>query len=205
MSSTSEKDSNRPDFIFVGEHPAIDFANTLASPRGYEEDLLPSWDDVVAWLARADLSKDAALKLSAARGAEALRAVADLRQEWKAALAKMVDGRKVSGEFIAVINRHLAGEHFHEALHFDGKGFHLHRSASRLGGKELALAILARQIARFLSEANLDYLRRCANRTSCVLYFYDTTKNHRRQWCSVAVCGNRHKVAAFRRRQAAQG
>jgi predicted RNA-binding Zn ribbon-like protein len=34
-----------------------------------------------------------------------------------------------------------------------------------------------------------------------VLYFYDTTKNHRRQWCSVAMCGNRHKVAEFRRRQ----
>jgi len=34
-----------------------------------------------------------------------------------------------------------------------------------------------------------------------VLYFYDTTKNHRRQWCSTAACGNRHKVADFRKRQ----
>jgi predicted RNA-binding Zn ribbon-like protein len=34
-----------------------------------------------------------------------------------------------------------------------------------------------------------------------VLYFYDTTKNHRRQWCSAASCGNRHKVSQFRKRQ----
>jgi predicted RNA-binding Zn ribbon-like protein len=75
------------------------------------------------------------------------------------------------------------------------------RSVSELGGEKLALAIFARQIALFLAEANLKYLHRCANTTSCTLYFYDTTKNHRRRWCSVAVCGNRHKVAEFRKRQ----
>jgi predicted RNA-binding Zn ribbon-like protein len=34
-----------------------------------------------------------------------------------------------------------------------------------------------------------------------VLFFYDTTKNHARRWCSMAFCGNRHKVAAHYRRQ----
>jgi hypothetical protein len=38
-----------------------------------------------------------------------------------------------------------------------------------------------------------------------VLVFYDTTKNHRRQWCSNSTCGNRHKVAEFRRRQRTAG
>jgi predicted RNA-binding Zn ribbon-like protein len=33
-----------------------------------------------------------------------------------------------------------------------------------------------------------------------VLFFYDTTKNHARRWCSMAFCGNRHKVAAHYRR-----
>src|SRR5258708_2765411 len=68
-------------------------------------------------------------------------------------------------------------------------------------GRLLTLAILGPQIAIFLAEANLNYLHRCANTTSCVLYFYDTTKNHRRQWCSVAACGYRHQVAQFRKRQ----
>jgi hypothetical protein len=58
---------------------------------------------------------------------------------------------------------------------------HLHRSRSLLEGKHLALAILARSMAEFLITAEFKHLRRCANTDSCVLVFYDTTKNHRRQ------------------------
>jgi predicted RNA-binding Zn ribbon-like protein len=75
------------------------------------------------------------------------------------------------------------------------------RSSSSLHGEDLVLAALAREVAHFLADSNFSYLRKCAN-SECVLFFYDTTKNHRRQWCSTAVCGNRHKVAAFRERQA---
>ncbi|WP_428243533.1 CGNR zinc finger domain-containing protein [Gynuella sp.] len=35
----------------------------------------------------------------------------------------------------------------------------------------------------------------------CTLVFLDTTKSHRRRWCSVVLCGNRMKVAAFRSRK----
>ena len=125
-----------------------------------------------------------------------------LRQVWKEKLAQIIAGNKVSDDFLERLNTLLAEDIFHETLHRDGeKGFSLVRSVSQLEGEKLALAIFARQIALFLVEANLSYLRRCANTTSCVLYFYDTTKNHRRQWCSVASCGNRHKVAQFRKRQ----
>ena len=129
-------------------------------------------------------------------------ALVELRQAWKAELARLSSGGKVSDEFIERLN-HLLADTFHEKLDLEGKnGFCLVRSISQLHGKKLALAILGRQIAVFLVESNLNYLRRCANTTSCRLYFYDTTKNHRRQWCSVATCGNRDKVAQFRKRQA---
>ena len=204
MPSTSEKkQTDRPEFIFVGEHPAIDFANTLVASHGHLEDLLRSWSDVVDWLSRRGLSADPSLNLPASRGVEALKSAVELRRAWKAELARLISGGKVSDEFLERLNTILAEDSFHETLHRNGKkGFHLVRSLSQLHGEKLALAILARQIALFLAEANLSYLHRCANTTSCVLYFYDTTKNHRRQWCSVAACGNRHKVAAFRQRQA---
>jgi predicted RNA-binding Zn ribbon-like protein len=35
---------------------------------------------------------------------------------------------------------------------------------------------------------------------SCMLWFYDHTKAHRRRWCSMAVCGNRAKVRSHRDR-----
>jgi predicted RNA-binding Zn ribbon-like protein len=204
MPVTSEKlETVQPEFIFVGEHSAIDFANTFAMVNGQGTDYLRTWADVVDWLSLTGLSVDPGLKLSVVRRAEALKSVVELRHAWKAELVRLISGGKVSDEFIERLNRLLADDTFHEKLHREGKNrFHLLRSISQLHGEKLALAILGRQIALFLAEANLSYLHRCANTTSCELYFYDTTKNHRRQWCSVAACGNRYKVAQFRKRQA---
>src|SRR5260370_16262158 len=117
-------------------------------------------------------------------------------------LASLIAGGKVSDDVLARVNGVLGAVSFREVLNRAGKRrFHLVRSASELQGGKLALSILADQIAVFLAETNLSYLRRCANTESCVLYFYDATKNHRRQCCSVAACGNRHRVAELRRRQ----
>ena len=203
VTSLSEKSrAKHPEFIFVGDHPAIDFANTLSMTQGRYKDHLRVWADVIDWLSLSGLSTDPTLQIPTSRGAEAVKRLVELRRAWKAELDKLVAGGKVSDDFIKRLNRLLAEDVFHDTLHRSGKtGFHLNRSTSQLSGEKLALATLSRQIALFLAEANFGYLHRCANTTSCVLYFYDTTKNHRRQWCSTATCGNRHKVAAFRKRQ----
>jgi predicted RNA-binding Zn ribbon-like protein len=194
--------TERPEFIFVGEHPAIDFANTFSMPNGEGTEHLLAWADVIDWLSLTKLSNDQDLKLSKARGPDALRSVVELREAWAAELTQLVVGEKVSDKFLERVNRLLADDNFHEELrHGEGTGYRLVRCSSQLRGEKLAFALLGRQIALFLAEANLSYLHRCANTTSCSLYFYDTTKNHRRQWCSVASCGNRHKVAQFRKRQ----
>ena len=204
MHSTFEqRQAGRPAFIFVGEHPAVDFANTLSTLNGEGTEHLRSWADVVDWLSRSGLSADPGLKLPGPRGVEALKGVLELRRAWEAELARLVSGQTVTDEFLGRLNCLLANDPLQEKLLREGKtGFRLVRSISQLHGEEVALALLARQIAVFLAEANLNYLHRCANTTSCVLYFYDTTKNHRRQWCSAAACGNRHKVSQFRKRQA---
>jgi predicted RNA-binding Zn ribbon-like protein len=194
--------AHRPEFVFVGDHPAIDFANTLVISHGQWTDHLRVWPDVIDWLSLAGLPTDSALQIPTSRTVVAVKNLAELRRAWKAELDTLVSGGTVSDDFINRLNHLLVEDAIHESLHRTGKiGFRLDRSTSQLSGEKLALAILARQISHFLAEANLRYLRRCANTTSCVLFFYDTTKNHRRQWCSTAVCGNRHKVAEYRKRQ----
>jgi predicted RNA-binding Zn ribbon-like protein len=192
----------RPEFIFVGGHPAIDFANTLIPLPGPGIEFLRTWSDVTNWLVEANISRDSPLEVLHGRRSEALKGVLELRQAWKQVLASLIARGKVSNDFLTRLNNLLAADNFHEVVNRAGqRRFHLIRSESELQGGKLALLMLARQIAVFLAEANLSYLRRCANTESCVLYFYDATKNHRRQWCSVAACGNRHRVAEFRRRQ----
>jgi predicted RNA-binding Zn ribbon-like protein len=202
LEASENAGASRPEFIFVGGHPAIDFANTLVSLPGPGIEFLRTWSDVTDWLIEANISGDSPLEVTPAHRPEALKGVLELRHAWKQILPSLVAGGKVSDDFFARLNGLLAADSFHEVLNRTGKKrFHLVRSASQLQGGKLALSILAEQIALFLAKANLSYLRRCANTESCVLYFYDATKNHRRQWCSVATCGNRHRVAKFRRRQ----
>jgi predicted RNA-binding Zn ribbon-like protein len=70
------------------------------------------------------------------------------------------------------------------------------------GGLDWLLAAIARSAAEIIAEGANARLRVCSN-PSCGLFFYDTSRTRRRRWCSMTRCGNRHKVAAFSRRQSA--
>ena len=51
MIALSDKNpADNPGFIFVGDHPAIDFANTQSMSQGQSIDHLRVWDDVIDWL-----------------------------------------------------------------------------------------------------------------------------------------------------------
>jgi predicted RNA-binding Zn ribbon-like protein len=71
---------------------------------------------------------------------------------------------------------------------------------AREGGLDWLLAAIARSGAELIAEGTGARLRACSN-ASCGLFFYDTSRTGRRRWCSMATCGNRHKVAAFSRRR----
>jgi predicted RNA-binding Zn ribbon-like protein len=58
---------------------------------------------------------------------------------------------------------------------------------------------IAAACAHLICEADFRYVRNCEGPT-CSLYFLDVSKNHRRRWCSMEVCGNRAKAAAHRKR-----
>jgi Putative stress-induced transcription regulator len=97
VTSLSEKSrADRPEFIFVGDHPAIDFANTLATSQGQWTDHLRTWTDVIDWLSLAGLSIDPALQIPTSGSVEAVKSVVELRRTWKVELAKLVRGGKVS-------------------------------------------------------------------------------------------------------------
>ena len=57
------------------------------------------------------------------------------------------------------------------------------------------LGLLGKVASDLLVTCILSLVKKCQN-PACVLYFYDTTKNHARHWCSMSLCGNRSKVAA---------
>jgi len=62
-----------------------------------------------------------------------------------------------------------------------------------------ALATLARDAADLFGGPNAGRIRECSA-PDCSSLFLDASRAGRRRWCSMATCGNRQKVAAYRRR-----
>jgi len=64
-----------------------------------------------------------------------------------------------------------------------------------------AVGFLAAAAAKVAIEQRLDRVKICPA-DDCRWAFYDTSRNHSRQWCSMEVCGNRAKARAHRQRTA---
>jgi predicted RNA-binding Zn ribbon-like protein len=64
------------------------------------------------------------------------------------------------------------------------------------------LAPLSHSAAILFAEGDHNRVRKCGQ---CVLHFYDTSKKGTRRWCSMRLCGNRLKVAAYAARQRSSG
>ena len=97
----------RPDFLLLGAHPAIDFANTLLPPPGPDIEFLQSWQDVIDWLKETELSGGQNLEVSEPEAPAALETVRNLRHAWKTTLEQIMAGDGVQPQFIKQLNRIL--------------------------------------------------------------------------------------------------
>jgi predicted RNA-binding Zn ribbon-like protein len=83
-------------------------------------------------------------------------------------------------------------------VRFDAHG----RAALDAGGDGVGrlLAIVARAQA----DGTWSRMKACPDE-HCAWAFYDATRNRSRTWCDMAICGNRAKARAYRRRRAQTG
>jgi predicted RNA-binding Zn ribbon-like protein len=56
--------------------------------------------------------------------------------------------------------------------------------------------------ADLIAYTELSRIRKCE---TCVVHFFDISKKGSRRWCSMNICGNKLKVAAYQRRKRAAG
>ena len=179
---------------FVGDHPALDFINTL---RMIGSELTDTWqrdEDVATWIVRKGL-RDALPSTTWPAGV-LLRKARNLREIAR----KAVQARKASKTLpLDELNGFLEQSLSHCVLNAKSRlDLHFERVYQQ-NTVEQYLAPVAESVAELLSHADFDLIRHCEG-GQCVLWFYDRTKAHRRRWCSPQFCGNRAKVAAFRAR-----
>ncbi|MGW0535733.1 CGNR zinc finger domain-containing protein [Streptomyces sp. NPDC003032] len=64
------------------------------------------------------------------------------------------------------------------------------------------VACVARDAVDLLTDPAARALLRQCEGDNCLIVYLDTSRGHRRRWCSSEVCGNRERVARHRRRAA---
>jgi predicted RNA-binding Zn ribbon-like protein len=195
MTSESVLPGKLPAQQFIGDHPALDLINTVVQIDGQPVDTWQSDADVLQWLARSDWLDGKELPVF--RQSALLNAARALREAVRSLVWQRKEGKKVN---VAALNAFLAQSRSHLELTAAKNGeLHVTRRYQRSTPEQL-LAPLAETAAELLETGNFDLVR-CCESPECTLWFYDRTKSHRRRWCSMAVCGNRHKVSSFRQRQ----
>jgi predicted RNA-binding Zn ribbon-like protein len=189
----------------LGGRLAVDFANAPSYPGAPFRDL--SWEELVSFLeASRIVSQERGVTLLALsetdpKTAQALLSRATrLRDALREAFGATVRKEGIASDWVEPINGILRITEGHDELVHEEGRWRLEFIA-REGGLDWLLAAIARSAAEILVEGSDARIRVCAN-PSCGLFFCDTSRTHRRRWCSMAVCGNRHKVASFARRRA---
>lgn len=194
MQSYSE--TERP-ALLIGDDLALDFLNTRYGTGSAHRECLVDDASVVAWL------KQVAVLSDDFRGVPpGLLSLALVLRESARALIQAAKAKEHADT--RTINHMLEmGRDSHElAWSSSSKTYHL-LSRRRDNGAASLLYPVAQAIVDLLVSPSLDLVKQCEAH-DCTLMFHDHTKSHRRRWCSMALCGNRMKVAAFRERRKLQ-
>jgi predicted RNA-binding Zn ribbon-like protein len=189
----------------LGGRLALDFANAPSHPGAPERHL--SWEELIYFLEVSQVvSHDRstaimALSRTDPHAAEALLLRATrLRDALRDAFAAIARSTHVVPAWVNPINEILRITEGHDELVRVDAAWKL-EFVAREAGMDWLLAAIARSAAEILVEGTNAPVRVCAN-PGCGLFFWDASRSHRRRWCSMAVCGNRSKVASFAKRRA---
>jgi predicted RNA-binding Zn ribbon-like protein len=196
--------------IFVGDAPALDFLNSIATPAAVTIDWIDDGDGLLRWLAQARLVSAATLESIRAQALpgefdKVAHQARDLR-EWFRGFVREHMGRPLALENLdelEPLNRLLARDEMFSriALQPEKKpallAFQVER---RWRSPEALLFPIGEVLARFVAMEDFSHVKACEG-PACTLLFADHARGRARRWCSMAICGNRAKQATHRKRR----
>jgi len=196
------------EFQIIAGELCLDFVNTLDNRpvRERRKELLPTYQDLADWAAQAgavsplqrtSLLREAGIHPKAA--AQALSEAIALRECLYRIINSVLRNRRAASDDLMAFNGYQG-----EA--FSNLQLKPARSGFRLGWKEEPSRLdsilwpIVRSASDLLTSPDLENVHEC-DMPSCRWIFVDRSKNHRRRWCDMKVCGNRAKARKFYRRQ----
>lgn len=192
----SKKDSK---FLWIGNSAFLDFVNTQIIQGGHPVDLIAGTEDLLHWLKEAGFSVKLAIKPNDTQQMGELLATArGYRHALHSAAQHVAAQGSLPSQILSKTNQILLQRnHWFEII--ERQPEIAVRNHWIVDSPQDICAPIAHSFAQFVSSADLGRIRKCKN-PDCVLVFYDTSKSGTRAWCSLDLCGNKLRVAAFRQR-----
>lgn len=176
----------------------LDFLNTLDwRGRNKPEEYLNAYRDLLRWSIQAGaLTEREAQSLSAETGGkpgvESLARAIEFREAaYRVCLAAVKHVAPAARDLNAV-NGVIANARSRGRLEYRNGSFSWMFTNSQ-NDLDLPLWTISLSFADLLTSGQLEYVRLCGG-LECGWLFLDTTKNHKRRWCSMEGCGNRAKA-----------
>jgi predicted RNA-binding Zn ribbon-like protein len=194
----------RGNHLFVGNRLALDFLNTELVANGETTELLANAASVARWMAHAQLlTEPAATKLEQAwkqipRAEKAAAGLRRFRDRLRVAIVAFEAGAGVPANFLDELNSLLRTRPVYRAVEADGHGGYTQVLSFTPQLPDDLLGPLAQDTVMLLTGAAADRVRKCEG---CPVHFLDVSKKGSRRWCSMDLCGNKVKVAAYQRRK----
>lgn len=192
----AEQSDWRDGFLFLGNQLALDFLNTRPVMEEGPVELLVDVAALERWLEAA--GRLLPRKIRRPRMAEAdLRPLWEFRERLREAVVALEAGKPLPAAFLSRLNA-LLREYPLPAQVAAGPHGLERRTYFEPAVWSDAFAPLLEATVELLTGLDRTRVRQCS---SCQLHFHDTSKKGTRRWCSMNICGNRSKVAAYARRK----
>ena len=199
---------HRPPAMFVADSLGLDFLNSIATPVDTPVDWIEDGEGYLRWLEQAKLVPAHVVREMRKRALPGeLDGVADQARrlrEWFRDFVRERMGRPLTTEVLAELKpltRLLERDETFRRISprpNEKELFEL-ETVRRWREPDALLLPVGEALARLVCTENFTHVKACEGAT-CTLFFADRTRGHARRWCSMAVCGNRAKQAAHRRR-----
>jgi predicted RNA-binding Zn ribbon-like protein len=193
-------------FLFVANRPILDFLNTRPVLGEGPRELLPNVHALERWLIASGMANSPGTRAllrswrNSAEAASFLKELIAFRERLRDAVLRIESGSTPAESFIREVNAKLLEHPYQSSLCKQGGRvvrewiFNPRRPAD-------FWAPIADAAADLLADTAPSRIRKCE---SCVVHFFDTSKKGSRRWCSMNICGNKVKVAAYQRRKRGQ-
>ena len=190
-------------FLFVANRPILDLLNTKPVLADGPTELLPDLRALEKWLIASETVTSAKAKATlrgwrnSSEAATFLKQLIAFREKLREAVLRIESGSAPTDAFLTEVNSLLLQHPLPALLHKRG-GQVVRETSLELAKPTDLWSPIVDATADLLAETEVSRIRKCE---SCVVHFFDTSKKGSRRWCSMNICGNKLKVAAYQRRK----